>query len=52
MKPIHLRGCRPEPLLSYLSGLGVVRLVAEQLSPDVSTSWDGDSLGHHRTGFG
>ena len=44
MNSIHLRGCRAEPLLSYLAGLGVVRLVAEQYNPDVSTSWEGDHL--------
>ncbi len=44
MNSIHLRGCRAEPLLSYLAGLGVVRLVAEQHNPDVSTSWEGDHL--------
>lgn len=44
MRAIHLRGCRAEPLLSYLSGLGVVRLIAEQLDADVSARWDGDHL--------
>ena len=44
MNSIHLHGCRAEPLLSYLSGLGVVRLVAEQLEGDVSARWDGDHL--------
>ncbi|MYH87833.1 MAG: type I-U CRISPR-associated protein Csx17, partial [Acidimicrobiaceae bacterium] len=44
MNEIHLFGCRSEPLLGYLSGLGVVRLVAEQLDPDVSARWDGDHL--------
>ena len=44
MKTVHLHGCRAEPLLSYLSGLGVLRLVAEQLDPDVSARWDGDHL--------
>lgn len=44
MNTIHLRGCRAEPLLSYLAGLGVIRLIAEQLNPDVSASWDGDHL--------
>jgi len=42
--PIHLHGCRAEPLLSYLAGLGVVRLVAEQITPDVSARWDGNHL--------
>ena len=44
MTPIHLHGCRAEPLLSYLAGLGVVRLVAEQITPDVSARWDGNHL--------
>ena len=44
MNTIHLHGCRAEPLLSYLAGIGVVRLVAEQLNPDVSARWDGDHL--------
>jgi len=41
---IHLHGCRAEPLLSYLAGLGLVRLVAEQITPDVLARWDGDHL--------
>ena len=44
MNTIHLHGCRAEPLLSYLAGIGVVRLIAEQLNPDVSARWDGDHL--------
>ena len=44
MNTICLHGCRAEPLLSYLAGIGVVRLVAEQLNPDVSARWDGDHL--------
>ena len=41
---ISLRGCKAEPLLGYLAGLGVVRLVAEQVNPEVSARWDGDHL--------
>ncbi|WP_419914361.1 type I-U CRISPR-associated protein Csx17 [Candidatus Poriferisodalis sp.] len=44
MNRVHLHGCRAEPLLSYLAGLGVVRLVAEQLDPEVSARWDSDHL--------
>ena len=44
MIPVRMLGCAAQPLLSYLSGLGVVRLVAEQLAPDVSARWDGDHL--------
>lgn len=44
MNTIHLHGCRAEPLLSYLSGLGVIRLLAEQLDSDVSARWTGENL--------
>lgn len=44
MNTVNLGGCRVEPLLSYLAGLGVVRLVAEQLNSEISASWDGDHL--------
>ncbi len=44
MNAINLTGCRAEPLLSYLAGLGVLRLLAEQFDPDISASWDGDRL--------
>lgn len=44
MNTVHLRGCRTEPLLSYLAGLGVVRLVAEQLDSDVLVRWDCDHM--------
>lgn len=44
MNTVHLRGCRAEPLLSYLTGLGVVRLVGEQLDPDSSARWESDHL--------
>lgn len=44
MHDIALNGCRAEPLASYLKGLGVFRLVAEQLDPDVAARWDGDRL--------
>ena len=44
MSSIHLCGCRTEPLLSYLAGLGAVRLVAEQVDPETSARWDGDHL--------
>ena len=44
MKPIHLHGCSAEPIIRYLSALGVVRLVAEQLNPEVFARWDGDQL--------
>ena len=44
MNTVHLHGCRAEPLLGYLTGLGVIRLVGEQLDPDASARWDGDHL--------
>ena len=44
MNTVHLHGCRAQPLLSYLAGLGVIRLVAEQLFGEVSARWDGDHL--------
>ena len=44
MNTVHLHGCRAEPLLSYLAGLGVARLVGEQLDPDATARWDGDHL--------
>lgn len=39
---LRLRGCRPEPLLSYLKALGVLRLVAEQADPEVRGRWSGE----------
>lgn len=44
MSSIHLNGCQAEPLLSYLAGLGVTRLIAEQFNSDVSARWDADQL--------
>ena len=44
MNTLRLRGCKAEPLLSYLAGLGVVRLATEQLDPEVSAYWQGDHL--------
>lgn len=41
---LRLPGCRAEPLGSYLAGLGVFRLVAEQADPDAQAMWDGDVL--------
>ena len=38
---IELRGCTPEPLMSYLKALGVFRLVAEQKDPSVRLAWRG-----------
>src|SRR5918912_3232777 len=41
---ITLRGCAPEPLIHYLKALGVLRLVAEQLDPDVRGAWQSDAF--------
>jgi CRISPR-associated protein Csx17 len=41
---ISLRGCAPEPLIHYLKALGVFRLVAEQLDPQVRAAWRGDTF--------
>ncbi len=43
--PEHrLTGLRPEPLASYLAGLGLVRVLAEQADPDLTARWDDDTL--------
>ncbi len=39
MPDIRLAGCRPEPLLSYLKALGVLRLVAGQKDPQACGAW-------------
>ncbi|NLG69501.1 MAG: type I-U CRISPR-associated protein Csx17 [Firmicutes bacterium] len=39
MAEVELAGCRPDPLLSYLKALGVLRLVAEQADPQVRARW-------------
>jgi CRISPR-associated protein Csx17 len=36
---VVLTGCSPEPIASYLKALGVLRLVAEQLDPNVAGAW-------------
>jgi CRISPR-associated protein Csx17 len=41
MPEVALEGCTPEPLMSYLKALGVLRLVAEQVDPDARLSWRG-----------
>lgn len=40
----RLGGCRVEPLGSYLKGLGVLRLLGEQVDPDATARWNGDVL--------
>lgn len=39
-----LAGCRVEPLGSYLKGVGVLRLVAEQADPEARGTWQGDEF--------
>jgi len=41
---LHLRGCQPEPLAAYLSALGVLRLVSEQVDPEARGYWAGDGF--------
>lgn len=41
---IPLPGCTPAPLASYLKGLAVLRLVAEQADPDVRGWWEQDQF--------
>lgn len=39
-----LPGLRPEPLASYLAGLGLFRLIGEQADPDATGAWSADGL--------
>jgi len=39
MNTIILKGCTPEPLMSYLKALGVLRIIAEQKDPNVRGCW-------------
>ncbi len=41
MPEIMLHGCTPEPLMSYLKALGVLRLVAEQADSETRGAWRG-----------
>ena len=41
MPEIVLHGCTPEPLMSYLKALGILRLVAEQADCEVRGAWRG-----------
>lgn len=42
MTRIHLRGCAPVPLASYLKALGILRLVAEQKDTTAAGWWEGE----------
>jgi len=39
-----LPGLRPEPLASYLAGLGLIRVAGEQADPDAAAAWTPDGL--------
>ena len=39
---IRLRGCRPQPLMSYLKALGILRLVSEQADAGARGFWGFD----------
>lgn len=41
---IILSGCNPMPLASYLKGLAVLRLIAEQADVDARGAWHGESF--------
>jgi CRISPR-associated protein Csx17 len=42
MPEVVLEGCTPEPLMSYLKALGVLRLVSEQADADARACWRND----------
>ena len=42
MNEVVLSACHPTPLASYLKALGIFRLVAEQLNPEVRGFWRDD----------
>ena len=41
---LELRGCTPEPLMSYLKALGIFRLIAEQKDKDIRAWWQNDAF--------
>ena len=41
---ILLNGCHTTPLASYLKGLGVFRIIAEQKDPSACARWEGNDL--------
>jgi len=44
MPEIRLNGCRPEPLMSYLKALGVLRIVSEQADRTARGAWRDDAF--------
>ena len=41
---LELSGCTPIPLASYLKGLGILRLVSEQMDKHAQAWWEGDAF--------
>lgn len=41
---VRLPGCTPEPLISYLKALGILRLVSEQVDSHALGHWDRDEF--------
>jgi CRISPR-associated protein Csx17 len=41
---VELRGCSPEPLMSYLKAIGILRLVNEQKDPEATGWWRRESF--------
>jgi len=39
-----LAGLRPEPLASYLAGLGLIKVLAQQADPEATAAWTPDGL--------
>lgn len=44
MPEVRLSGCRPEPLVSYLKALGVLKVVGEQRDAEALGWWDGEEF--------
>jgi CRISPR-associated protein Csx17 len=44
MPELILPGCTPEPLMSYLKALGILRLVAEQADCEARGAWRGGAF--------
>ncbi len=44
MIELELKGCRPQPLMSYLKAIAVLRLLSEQVHSQVVASWRNDTF--------
>jgi len=44
MTVVRLEGCHTEPLGSYLKGLGVLRIVSDQVDAEAAAAWSEDTL--------